>query len=110
MRYTLEEIAVAKVFAKFGTGETVTMVIYNRTDNITETITASCTEIGTSGYFEWSFSNLNTQPTYWTQYVWVMTSNRGASVYGTVDGGGYVDYIPVTAQLADDLQALVLVR
>lgn len=93
LRLTLTEFADHKVFARFDTGDVVTITVYNRTDNVTEVLTSNaCTEIGGTGIFEWNFSNLTTQPTYLTQYIWVM-SNGASEQDGISAAGGYPETI-----------------
>ena len=93
LRLTLTEFADHKVFARFDTGDAVTITVYNRTDNVTEVLTSSlCSEIGGTGIFEWNFSNLTTQPTYLTQYIWVM-SNGASEQDGVSVAGGYPETI-----------------
>ena len=93
LRLTLTEFADHKVFARFDTGDAVTITVYNRTDNVTEVLTSSlCSEIGGTGIFEWNFSNLTTQPTYLTQYIWVM-SNGASAQDGVSVAGGYPETI-----------------
>lgn len=94
MRYTLQEIASLKVFAQFRTGDTVTIDVYDRTNNDAEVLTDdTCDEIGATGIFEWSFADLQTQPAAPTQYVWVMTNQAAATSSGTIYAGGYPDDI-----------------
>jgi hypothetical protein len=99
LRLTLAEFADHKVFARFDTGDAVTITVYNRTDNVTEVLTSNaCSEIGVTGIFEWNFSNLDTQPAGLTQYVWVM-SNGASTQDGIAVAAGYPETI--MARLAD---------
>lgn len=108
MRYTLTEFATKKVFARFTTGNTVTITVYDRTNNHTEVLTSnSCTEIGTTGIFEWSFADLKTQPVAWCQFVWVM--DNGTSTYpGFVEAGGWPDDVANATDIAASVWAKTL--
>lgn len=91
MRLTLAELATHKVFAQFSNGDTVNITVYDRTNLTTPVLTSSlCSEIESTGIFEWSFSNLSSQPTSLTQYVWVM-DNTSTTQTGTLEAGGYPD-------------------
>ena len=92
MRYKI--IEGATILGKFTTGNTVTISLYKLSDSSTVTLTsASCTEISTTGVFKWNTSNITTQPTVFTEYLWIMTNSTVTS-YGKVALGGYPDTMP----------------
>lgn len=62
------------VLCKFPTGSTVTMALYKISDESSVTLTSSsCNEISTTGVYKWNTSNITTQPTALTEYLWVAT-------------------------------------
>lgn len=91
MRYSLEETTY--LLSKFNSGDTVTISLYNLSDSSEVTIDSnSCSEIGTSGVFKWSTSNITTAPTTYTEYLWIMT-NTSENKYGKLVIGGVYDLI-----------------
>jgi len=87
MRYQIAE--VPNILGKFNTGDTVTITLYDLSDESSETLTSNaCSELGSTGVFYWSTSNITTQPTTFTEYAWVMT-NSTTSQYGKIVLGGY---------------------
>lgn len=89
MRYQITE--TPKILGKFNTGDTVTITLYDLSDESSETLTSNaCNELGSTGVFYWSTSNITTQPTAFTEYCWVMT-NGTTSQYGKIVLGGYPD-------------------
>jgi hypothetical protein len=89
MRYKLTE--GAWVLAKFDTGSTVTLTLYKLSDSSSVTLASgSMAEIGTTGVFKWNTSNITTQPTAYTEYLWIATDGT-LSQYGKVALGGYPD-------------------
>lgn len=87
MRYLLAENTW--IIAKFDTGDTVTVILTDLSDNSTVTLTSgSATEIGSTGIFKWNTSNIQTQPTVLTEYLYTI-SNGTSSQYGKLVVGGY---------------------
>lgn len=59
---------------RFQTGSTVTIKVLNKTTHLEATLTSNvCTEIGTTGIFTWSWNNLQTKPTTFGDYAYIMT-------------------------------------
>jgi hypothetical protein len=91
MRYKIDEQPT--ILGKFNTGDTVTITLYDLSDESSETLTSNaCNELGSTGVFYWSTSNITTQPTAFIEYCWVMT-NGTTSQYGKIVLGGYPDTI-----------------
>jgi len=89
MRYQTTETTNA--VGKFDTGATVTITLYDLSDESSETLTSNaCNEVGSTGIFYWNTTNITTQPTTKTEYVWVMTDGTISS-YGKLILGGYPD-------------------
>lgn len=89
MRYQIAETPT--ILGKFNTGDTVTITLYDLSDESSETLTSNaCNELGSTGVFYWSTSNITTQPTAFIEYCWVMT-NGTSSQYGKIVLGGYPD-------------------
>lgn len=89
MRYKIAEQPT--ILGKFDSGATVTITLYDLSDESTETLTSnSCNEIASTGVFAWSTSNITTQPTTLTEYLWIMTDGTITS-YGKIVLGGYPD-------------------
>ena len=73
MRVTLAELATFRVAVKFRTGDSVIIKVYDATNAAELALSnPTCTEIGTTGVFCWSFANLSVQPTAPTAYLWTM--------------------------------------
>ena len=80
MRYKISE--GTNILSKFPTGATVTIALYLVSDESAVTLTSnSCNEISTTGVFKWNTSNITTQPTALTEYLWVATDGV-SSQYG----------------------------
>jgi hypothetical protein len=91
MRYKIDEQPT--ILGKFNTGDTVTITLYDLSDESSETLTSNaCNELGATGVFYWSTSNITTKPTAFIEYCWVMT-NGTTSQYGKIVLGGYPDTI-----------------
>jgi len=100
-RYKLSEIATLPVAGKFQTGNTVTISLIDLMTSVTEPIdSAVCTEIGSTGFFKWNFSNLTTQPTVFKRFLWTMT-NGSTSQSEIVDCGGWVEEIAIINNLVE---------
>lgn len=94
MRYGLTE--ATHVLGKFDSGDTVTIALYDiATGTTVILIDDSCLEIGVTGVFNWNTSNLQTAPSVFTEYLWIMT-NGTVSQYGKLALGGYPDNIDAT--------------
>lgn len=92
-RVTLIELSTLPVEARFSTGDSVTVLIYDSTTGLAVPVdSAVCTEILTTGIFTWNFSNLTTQPAVFTRYVWVMT-NGSIEQMDYVMAAGYVEQV-----------------
>jgi len=80
MKYSINEGAY--ILAKFPTGSTVTISLYKLSDGSVVTLTSSSmTEIATTGVFKWHTSNITTQPTTYTEYLFIAT-DAISSQYG----------------------------
>ena len=91
MRYRITEGMY--VLAKFDTGSTVTLTLYKLSDSSSVTLTAgTMAEIGSTGVFKWNSSDITTQPTSYTEYLWIATDGT-LNQYGKVVLGGYPDTI-----------------
>jgi len=91
MRYKISENP--NILGKFDTGDTVTITLYDLSDESSETLDSnSCNELGSTGVFYWSTSNITTTPTTLKEYCWVMT-NGTTSQYGKIVLGGFTDDI-----------------
>ena len=89
MRYRITEGAY--VLAKFDTGSTVTLTLYKLSDSSSVTLTAgTMAEIGSTGVFKWNSSDITTQPTSYTEYLWIATDGT-LNQYGKLVLGGYPD-------------------
>ena len=89
MRYKLTEGAY--ILAKFPTGSTVTITLYKLSDSSSVTLSSnSMSEVGSTGVFKWNSSDITTQPTAYTEYLWVATDGT-LSQYGKVALGGFPD-------------------
>lgn len=90
-RYQLDENTY--ILGKFNTGDTVTIALYDLSDDSAEALdNNSCSEIGSTGVFKWNVSNITTTPTVYTEFLWIM-NNGTYDTYGKIVMGGYVDDI-----------------
>lgn len=107
MRYKLSELLTLPVVGKFETGETVTIKIYDSAsgDEIA-TDDDSCTEIGATGFYLWSFANLTEQPSVFKRLLWVM-SDGVTEQSDIVDAGGWAESIPTPIGSADTCKVTV---
>ena len=87
MRYLLSENPY--IICSFGTGDTVTITIYDLSDDSVVVSSAAMAEIGTTGYFKYQF---NPSPTALKEYLYVMT-NSVEEHAGKIILGGYPDRI-----------------
>jgi len=92
-RFALTEISNCICKGKYVTGSTVTIALYNAVSGAVIPITsASCSEIGVTGLFTWSASNITTPPVILTSYVYKM-SDGSQEQWGSFEIGGYPDVI-----------------
>lgn len=87
MRYL--EAETTYILGNFDTGDTVTIDVYQLSDNSKIVNAAGCTEISTTGKFKYSFSQGVASK---TEYLWVMT-NSVDTQQGKIILGGYPDSI-----------------
>ena len=87
MRYILTENPY--IICRFTTGDTVTIDIYDLSDDSKTIDGASMSEIGTTGYFKYQF---NPSPTSLTEYIYIAT-NTTEEHAGKIIIGGYPDGI-----------------
>ena len=103
-RYNFTELVNAQAVGIFETGKTVTIEVYDARTGLAETLTTNaCTEIGTTGVFVWEFSNLDTLPSAFTQFLYIMTDNSTTPVKRRelLDTGGWVESLPSALPPAD---------
>lgn len=92
MRYLVTERPV--IVGKFNTGDAVTVSVYDMAGVAVAVTNSSCTEIATTGVFQWDTSLLtNNIPVVGiTKYLFVM-SNGALVVNDTKEWGGYPDLL-----------------
>lgn len=95
MEYNLSDISEAHARALFSIGDTVTIKIYDK-DGVDVTPTSpddECNPYGELDTFQWPYSNLETLPTTFQEYSWIMSNLAGdkqrdvdsfSSVRGTI--------------------------
>ena len=80
MKYSILEGAY--ILAKFPTGSNITITLYKLSDGSAVTLTSSLmSEVATTGVFKWHTSNITTQPTDYTEYLFIATDTI-SSQYG----------------------------
>lgn len=86
MDYNLNDISSAHARALFAIGDTVTIQIFDKdgTDVTPASPDDECTAYGELDTFEWPYSDLDSLPTTFQEYSWVMT-NQTASKQRDVD-------------------------
>jgi len=85
-RYTYGEYGT--IGGSFTTGDTVTVTVYDlSTESSVSLSIPSASEIGATGEFYWSFSNLTTAPTVFTEYLAVMTNGTVSHSFQHTIGG-----------------------
>lgn len=92
MRYTTQAFGEQPVaVGEFNTGATVTLVLYDLSTLLSVGISSAvCTEIGVTGIFTWSSSNISSAPTAFTEYAYVMTdTTTGRTHKGKIVVGGF---------------------
>jgi len=83
------------IICRFATGDTVTIDIYDLSDNSKLVDTASMSEVGSTGYFKYLF---NPSPLALTEYMYI-TSNGTEEHAGKIILGGYPDDVTDTLQV-----------
>jgi len=97
MRYKISETPT--ILGKFDTGATVTIALYDLSTEASVTLTSSsCNEVGSTGVFAWSTSNITTQPTTLKEYLWIMTDSTVTS-YGKIVLGGYPELVSLAERI-----------
>ena len=92
MRYSIYENSY--LLGKFDTGETVTIILYDLSDDSQIAINTNvCDEIGTTGVFKWSTTNITNYPTTFTDILYIMTDSLGNTVEGKFTIGGVIDLV-----------------
>lgn len=93
MRIAFSEIDSTCLFGSFSTGSTVTISLYDISDDSSiELSSSSCSEIGTTGVFKFALSNITTKPTTYKQYLYVMTDSLSSKI-DVFEIGGWVQGI-----------------
>lgn len=92
-RFTLQEGNSAVAIGELPKGGSVTILLYNaKTAAAIGTDDDDCTEIGTSGMYTWSYSNLTSAIGVETQILWIMTeSGSSRTTWGEDYFGGIFD-------------------
>lgn len=95
MRYQTNAVGEdTYLIGSFATGETVTIAIYDLSDGSSVALdSASCAEIGSTGWYRWGTDNITTPTTTLKHYLYVMTDSTGDTFAGKLVVGGYVDEI-----------------
>ena len=79
------------IAAIFPTGSTVTVALYDPVTGLAVSlISASATEIGSTGLYVWGANNLTTQPTSYQEYLYTI-SDGTTTEGGIVHVGSYLD-------------------
>lgn len=97
MRYTSSQNAVSspetvEVVAKFLTGDTVTVTVYDLEDNSTPSLTSgAASEIGSTGFYKWGSDDIVTQPSSFKQYLVVFEDSTGQQSAQKIVVGGFPD-------------------
>lgn len=76
MEYDLNDIEDAHARALFSVGDTVTITVYDKdgTDVTPTSPNDECAPYGELDTFQWPYSNLETLPTTFQEYSWIMTN------------------------------------
>ncbi len=80
MEYKLSDIGDANARALFSVGDTVTIKIWDK-DGVDVTPASpddECAPYGNLKYFAWPYSDLETLPTVFQEYTWLMTNQSGS--------------------------------
>jgi len=88
MNLKLKDINKSNAQARFITGDTVNILeIFDKDRvNVTPALAGDkvCTEMGTSGMFQWPYANLDDIPTEYEEYTWTM-ENQLSAIQSDVD-------------------------
>jgi hypothetical protein len=81
-RYSISELATAQAVGTFEAGKTVTIKIINAATDTEEVLTDdACDPLADDPTtYRWSFSNLDTLPADFTQYIYIMTDDSTTPV------------------------------
>ena len=94
-RIKLAEFSTRKVYSAFGTfanGDSITTNVYKDGSSTPEAQTAgTVAQIGTTGIFVYSLSDLVNQPTTLTEYYWTMEDATTKKDSGLVRVGGWIE-------------------
>lgn len=108
MRYLLGEASSKKVYSTVGTfadGDTMSINVYKDGSSTPEALTAgTLTQIGTTGVYYWSFFDLVTAPTAYSEYYWIMSDDTTKKESGLATFGGWPELLlslPANLQAAD---------
>jgi hypothetical protein len=85
------------VLGDLTSGQAATIVVYKLSDSSTPALTSNtCSEIGSTGVFKWAVANITTQPTVFTEYLFIMTDALGIKSKGKFSLGGYPNIVTDT--------------
>ena len=101
MRYQKNESTY--ILGNFSSGDTVTIDVYKLSDGSQVVNGSSCTEIGTTGVFKYSFSQTVTSK---TEYLWIM-SNGSFDQRGKIVLGGWMDDMAFIKKVIGWLRSLL---
>lgn len=99
MRYSRDETTY--ILGNFDSGDTVTIDVYRLSDDAQVVSGASCSEVGTTGIFKYSFTQTISSK---EEYVWIM-SNGSFDQRGKIVLGGYMDTIQADLDNPDQYKA-----
>jgi len=93
LRYQTEGIGeTTYLVGSFATGETVTIALYDLSDGSAVGVdSASCAEIGATGWYKWGTDNITVPATTLKHYLYIMTDSTGDTYAGKIVVGGYPD-------------------
>lgn len=108
MRYQTENKGESTyLLGEFASGETVTIILYDiSTGNTVAVDSASCSEIGSTGWFRWNTENITIAVTVKTDYLYIMNDSNGFTYSGKFVIGGYVDIIDEIKTEVDKIQTI----
>lgn len=102
MRHTIAENI--NILGKFDTGDTVTISLYDLSDNSSEPLSNNeCVPIGSTGVFKWNSSNIQTAPAGFVEFLWIM-DNGTYKQYGKIVLGGYPDSLLTDITFIKDIE------
>jgi len=108
MRYQTEAVGeTTYLIGSFATGETVTIAVYDLSDGSAVAVdSASCAEIGATGWYRWGTGEITTPATSIKHYLYIMTDSTGDTYAGKLVVGGYVDDIGDSLSVGDIADAV----